>query len=232
MDVVRVCVAHVRACFSVRILGNDPRNRKFHTPGSPWKWGPFRGPCVPDRVTVSSVARRRAGPVRLALGSKSLRPPADRAPDGTQQPAWVVVVGAGERSAVTTRPRTNGGRVGPDEAARGTRAFGFIFALRFAVGFSRTTGRSRRSEHRTSRVSDGVRASHTPRRVHTSQCAAGSVTSPFPRGGAEAARRSTLSLPAPPRFSVHGSTVRVTSSPRPAISHHPLLQLRNHHRCC
>ena len=40
--------------------------------------------------------------------------------------------------------------VGADEAARGTRAFGFIFALRFAVGFSRTTGRSRRSEHRTS----------------------------------------------------------------------------------
>jgi hypothetical protein len=57
-----------------------------------------------------------------------------------------------ERSAVTAASRGDYTRrtVGPDEAARGTRAFGFIFALRFAVGFSRTTGRSRRSEHRTS----------------------------------------------------------------------------------
>lgn len=191
----------------------------------------FRGPCVPDRVTVSSVARRRAGPVRLALGSKSLRPPADRAPDGTQQPAWARRRGS-RRALRGDYAAWSRARVGADEAGAGHTRVWFHFCVAFRGRFL--------SHHRAESevgasdfgVSDGVRASNTPRRVHTSQCAAGSVTSPFPRGGTEAARRSTLSSPAPPRFSVHGSTVRVTSSPRPAISHHPLLQLRNHHCGC
>ena len=175
----------------------------------------------------------------MALASKSLRPPADRAPDGTQQPAWVVVVGSRRalRGALNSRRRRGGhartGCTGPEgRGGAGHTRVWFHFCGAFRGRFL--------SHHRTESevgasdfgVSDGVRASHTPRRVHTSQCAAGSVTSPFPRGGAEAARRSTLSLPAPPpvqRSRLSGPGHQLTtpchlpSPPPPASQPPPLL---------
>lgn len=84
------------------------------------------------------------GPVRLALGSKSLRPPADRAPDGNRQPARVVRRGSRrQRSAdrglagQAEAPVPGGdqrGRADRDAAASGTRVW-FHFCVAFRGRF-------------------------------------------------------------------------------------------------